>query len=702
MATTFRQVQNNSRSLVATAPSPATSGTSLIVTAATGSDFPAPGNGFWATIWNATLYADPTNDPNMEIVLVTARSTDTLTITRAQQGTAARTVVVGDAIALLWTAQNASDLNTAVNTAEADILTKSPIIYDAIVAPSGGDYTTVTAAYTAGKRRMLIVGDVVETGAIAVTVAGVVIEGLGMGKSSITLPSDNTKTAVFSGGTLTIRDIKLINPTTNLAASTDGWWLFRGAGNVIENCWFYGAGTAGSTNGSMIQLGKSGTGEISFSRFSNNTIENNNGHAQLIKLYAIDASHVVIEGTQIVNSTLSAFIVHDANNNDIRNLTIRNNYGTASSHSASVSFISITAASNQVSDVNIENNRFLINANSGGYFIRLTGDNSESLALGSHSRIVGNTGTVSSGMPGSQERYQIRLSNVPRTLISNNLVGGIYIGGSDDSIISQNTIYDYLITTAAVNDLQVVSNVFYSGGVFFNAHNVTRGAIINNTMEGASDFSYCIGTTIMGNTSPNGGLTVGLSGKNNNVVVGNTATTLTIAGAGHNVYGNYFSSSTSNTATDTLINGYLYRGVTAVGNALTGEDTLMTYAMGASRMRENGDVVEIEAWGTYAANANNKTVKLHFGTDVVFTTGALAINDDCWHIKSTVLRTGATTQDVITTFTTGDALLVSLSTRTAATQTLSGAVTIKCTGEATANDDISQKGMNIKYASIVG
>lgn len=46
---------------------------------------------FKLTWWNVTDYSDPSDDPNVEIVRCTARSTDTLTITRAQESTAAAT-----------------------------------------------------------------------------------------------------------------------------------------------------------------------------------------------------------------------------------------------------------------------------------------------------------------------------------------------------------------------------------------------------------------------------------------------------------------------------------------------------------------------------------------------------------------------------------------------------------------------------------
>ena len=44
---------------------------------------------FNATWWDAGNYPDPSDDPNVEIVRVTNISTDTLTVTRAQEGSTA-------------------------------------------------------------------------------------------------------------------------------------------------------------------------------------------------------------------------------------------------------------------------------------------------------------------------------------------------------------------------------------------------------------------------------------------------------------------------------------------------------------------------------------------------------------------------------------------------------------------------------------
>jgi hypothetical protein len=97
--------KNFSYSAVATAPSPASSGTSLVVTAGQGALFPAVP--FNATIWPSGALPISTN---AEIVTVTAVATDTLTIVRAQEGTSARTVLVGDQIAATITQRTLNDM----------------------------------------------------------------------------------------------------------------------------------------------------------------------------------------------------------------------------------------------------------------------------------------------------------------------------------------------------------------------------------------------------------------------------------------------------------------------------------------------------------------------------------------------------------------------------------------------------------------
>src|ERR1019366_1570455 len=60
-----------------------------IVLSSGGSSLPSPN--YNVTYWNATDFPDPSDDPNAEIVRVTNVSSNTLTITRAQEGTTAST-----------------------------------------------------------------------------------------------------------------------------------------------------------------------------------------------------------------------------------------------------------------------------------------------------------------------------------------------------------------------------------------------------------------------------------------------------------------------------------------------------------------------------------------------------------------------------------------------------------------------------------
>lgn len=109
--TQFDNHSNFGISTVATAPSPATSGTSMtIATGDVALKFPASAQ-YNLEVWPAGQ--SPTV-ANTEIVRVTAISTDTFTITRAQESTSARTIIVGDQVQLGDTKKIFTDIETAI------------------------------------------------------------------------------------------------------------------------------------------------------------------------------------------------------------------------------------------------------------------------------------------------------------------------------------------------------------------------------------------------------------------------------------------------------------------------------------------------------------------------------------------------------------------------------------------------------------
>jgi hypothetical protein len=103
----FDAHQNLAVSSVALAPAPPGTGLSLNVAAGEGARFPAPP--FNATVWPGGASPTPAN---AEILRVTARTGDNLTIARMQEGTAARAIVVGDLIAATITAKTLTDVET--------------------------------------------------------------------------------------------------------------------------------------------------------------------------------------------------------------------------------------------------------------------------------------------------------------------------------------------------------------------------------------------------------------------------------------------------------------------------------------------------------------------------------------------------------------------------------------------------------------
>ena len=199
-------LKNFAYSLVATAPSPATSGTSLVVTAGQGTYFPA--TPFDATIWPSGV--QPTNT-NAEIVRVTNVSTDTFTITRAQYGTTAQSIAVGYQIA---------------QTVDANLLNQLAPLSGAtftgeVVAPDF-KITGLTGA-TAGTSRLV-------------------------GTTSAGPPTTGT----FATGDLVIDQTATIWVCT--AAGTPGTWS-----NIIPNSLVVRSATATAGTGEFTIFGTSGT-----------------------------------------------------------------------------------------------------------------------------------------------------------------------------------------------------------------------------------------------------------------------------------------------------------------------------------------------------------------------------------------------------------------------------------------------------------
>jgi hypothetical protein len=141
---------------------------------------------------------------------------------------------------------------------------------------------------------------------------------------------------------------------------------------------------------------------------------------------------------------------------------------------------------------------------------------------------------------------------------------------------------------------------------------------------------------------------------------------------------------------DAKAGGVLYVTTAATGNVGTGQDDIAVYSVPANTLAANNQSLWFEACGTLAANGNSKEIRVHFGTSGTSQIAdyPVTINNAQWVIRGRIWRTGAATQKAYATilgFNLGasDGRLV-----TTLNQTLSGAVSLRITGEAVSNNDI--------------
>lgn len=135
------------------------------------------------------------------------------------------------------------------------------------------------------------------------------------------------------------------------------------------------------------------------------------------------------------------------------------------------------------------------------------------------------------------------------------------------------------------------------------------------------------------------------------------------------------------------------------GNVGTGDDTLRTHTIAAGKLATDLDTIEFYAAGTFATSINNKRIRVKFGATTIFDTGALAITaSSSWELEGHIMRTGAATQKCAVKLNTSSAALAAYAQYATAAETLSGAVDLLITGEATDNNDVVCEMSKVFYA----
>lgn len=150
------------------------------------------------------------------------------------------------------------------------------------------------------------------------------------------------------------------------------------------------------------------------------------------------------------------------------------------------------------------------------------------------------------------------------------------------------------------------------------------------------------------------------------------------------------------------VGGVLKTNVVATGNIGTGVDDLHSYTVPANTLSANGQLIEFNFVFTFSVGMSNKQVRVVFGAAVIYSSNVAVQNGGAIYVKGIITRTGATSQICcVEVSVTAAGVITAGLTYTAATETLSGAIILKATGESTgmspANNDVVQNVSSINW-----
>lgn len=167
-----------------------------------------------------------------------------------------------------------------------------------------------------------------------------------------------------------------------------------------------------------------------------------------------------------------------------------------------------------------------------------------------------------------------------------------------------------------------------------------------------------------------------------------SGTLTTAAEAGLNEYnGNFYATKVNDVRFG--VGGALHNNVTSDAVTGSGAEDLMTYSVPAGTLSTDGSYIEVKAVFNFVTTG--QTITIDFGgTSVVSYT---SVNTGNYYVEGTITRTGAATQMAYFKVV-GEDNAVYITTPA---ETLSGAITLKGTGDGIGAGDITQYQLNVKY-----
>lgn len=146
-----------------------------------------------------------------------------------------------------------------------------------------------------------------------------------------------------------------------------------------------------------------------------------------------------------------------------------------------------------------------------------------------------------------------------------------------------------------------------------------------------------------------------------------------------------------------LVTSTICQNFTTHGNVGAVETDLGGFYLLANTLINDADFIEITCFGTFASNANNKRIKLEFGSTTLYDSTALSLNSGAWKIDCTIARISSASEKYVVTVNSGNLTLPKIIGYGTATENLATQLHIVFTGTGTSNNDIVQEGLIIKY-----
>jgi len=130
--------------------------------------------------------------------------------------------------------------------------------------------------------------------------------------------------------------------------------------------------------------------------------------------------------------------------------------------------------------------------------------------------------------------------------------------------------------------------------------------------------------------------------------------------------------------------------LTKKGNIGVSDSILLQYSIKAQGLTK---YAQIEGFGNFAANANNKRIRLYAGSTILLDTGILAINSGSWVIKSEIFRVNINSQKSTSTIVSNNSTLNCKSYSVILNENLNNALLIKVIANGVADNDVTQEGL---------